>query len=110
MNGLTTFYKEQLAKRTEQIESDTGLIVSNKFYTIKQFLLILLKNNKLPEGFIINPGKIRSLSSIAKKLCVENKYHYVKTNSLKFRHKNSVKAYPIEMLKQLYLQELKTNE
>ena len=108
-NTLTTFYKEQLAKRTKQIESDTGLTVSSKHYTIKQFLYVLNQNNKLPLNYITK-GKIKALSSMARKLCIQNNYYYVKTKSLKYSHRNSISAYPIEILKQLYFQEIKINE
>jgi hypothetical protein len=94
--------KQRLERLEEYKESirQKGLIPSARYYSIRQYLLILIKDNKLKTDYL-QSGRITALSFKAKKLCEQQNYFYLKTNRLKYSHSRSVTCYPIEILEQL---------
>ena len=84
---------------------------NEKFYTVRQFLTILLKHNKVSEK-ALSKGNVVKLSKLTKKYCEENNIKFIKTSSRAIRANRgkSVSAYPLAALKETYLSYLKQDE
>ena len=77
---------------------------NEKFYTVRQFLTILLKHNRVSEE-ALSKGNVVKLSKLTKKYCEENSIKFVKTSpiAIKMNRSKSVSAYPLQALKETYL-------
>ena len=94
-------YQEQLEASKEALIL-SGKKVSDKYFTVRQFLAILVKNKKIAPN-LLSKSFIVKFSKIAKKYCEENNWHYVKSSSIKINHGKQVSSYPLEALKEVYL-------
>ena len=77
---------------------------NEKFYTVRQFLSVLLANGKIAPN-LLSKSFIVKISKLTKKYCEENKITYVKTSpiAIKMNRSKSVSAYPLQALKETYL-------
>ena len=103
-------YQEQSEANKEALIL-SGKKVSDKYYTVRQFLAILVKNKKIAPN-LLSKGNIVKFSKLAKNYCEENNWHYVKSsrNSIKMNHGKQVSSYPLEALKEVYLNEFNNNK
>lgn len=81
-------------------ENKTG----EKFYTVRQFLSVLLANGKIAPN-LLSKSFIVKISKLTKKYCEQNKIAYVKTSPIAIRANRgkTVSAYPLQALKEVYL-------
>lgn len=77
---------------------------NEKFYTVRQFLSVLLANGKIAPN-LLSKSFIVKFSKLAKNYCEENNIKYVKTSPIAIRANRgkSVSAYPLTALKETYL-------
>ena len=77
---------------------------NEKFYTVRQFLSVLLANGKIAPN-LLSKSFIVKISKLTKKYCEQNKIAYVKTSpiAIKMNRSKSVSAYPLQALKETYL-------
>ena len=101
-------YQEQLAANKEALIL-SGKKVSDKYYTVRQFLAILIKNGKIAPN-LLSKSNIVKFSKLAKNYCILNNWHYVKSSSIKMNHGKQVSSYPLDALKEVYLNEFNNNK
>lgn len=97
--------REQRAEKYKQALLAKGLKVSDNMMTVRQYLVGLYQQGKVDQSFLAL-SKITTLSLMAKRLCEADNWHYVKCANMKYTHRKSVTAYPVEVLNQLFAMEL----
>jgi hypothetical protein len=100
--------EERALEQKLQLEA-SGLKVSDKYMTIRHYLGMLNNQNKISKDFITS-GKITSLSIVAKKLCIQDNWHFVKSSNLNYTHRKQISCYPIEVLDSIFETELKVSK
>jgi hypothetical protein len=97
--------EERALEQKLQLEA-SGLRVSDKYMTIRYYLGMLISQNKISKDFITS-GRITSISVLAKKLCIKDNWHYIKSSKLRYSHNKQIACYPIEVLDFIFSEEFK---